>query len=165
MKNKESQNEEFNEVITLNVTDNQSISQAPEIKAPQSSNKKAKKLKKNNFNVPINKKNANTNLNLNTNANPAVNTNNNNFNINISFSDSKPKNSSLIEMPMPLTIPIPPQSTPVDDNQLVSAFKELKAQYKTVKQELEANPNDEAKSKLKKRIKKKMKQIKEALGA
>lgn len=144
MKNRESQADDFNEIITLNMTDNQSVSQAPEVKSnvqpARMSGKKTKRDKKDTFNAPHNKKHSN-----------------NNFNINISFAEGESQAAETFQIPVPHVV------EEIAEGPLFEEYKRLKAEYKKAKIELDEDPNDEAKIKAKKRSKKKLKQAKEAI--
>jgi hypothetical protein len=168
MKNKESQMDDYNETITLNLGDNQSISQAPEIKVPvaTSSGKKTNKRSRakpktktnttntnanNTFNAPANKKQSNNNV-----------VKNNSLNINISLPLTKEnplKESEIVDVRPELGL------HEEKEDSLIKEYKELRSEYKQVKSDLEINPNDELKVKYKKKLKKRIKQLKEMISS
>ena len=90
--------------------------------------------KKDNFTVPISKNSSKFNINLSLEDNTIPPVNNNIINI-----------SNIIE----------------DEDPEVLEFKNLKSEYKKLKAELQTDPDNREKKKLKKSIKKRMKQIKE----
>lgn len=146
MKNKESNNDDYGE-MGFNMLDNQSVSQPAEFKPPSVTQKKVKKTKKNQFAAPINKKSAN-NFNINITMNDADNTVPMDIN-----QDNYLAPESFVNNNIPIQIPLIP------DTAVVIEYKHLKAAYKVIKQELEVNPNDEAKVKHKKKLKKRIKQL------
>lgn len=149
MKNKDGNIEEYGDVFT---NENHSVSQAAEIKeTTQRSNKKVKKEK---FNVPLSKKQSNFNINISLNDNNTKNNQNNSNNLNNINLD----NQNIIK-PLPMNIQVPIPSPKVEDNKSLIEYKQLKSEYKMMKQELIANPNDEAKIKYKKKLKKRIKQL------
>jgi hypothetical protein len=151
MKSKDSNAEEYGDIFTM---DNQSVSIAPEIKEPtQRSNKKDKKIKKEKFNAPINKKPSNFNINLSFNDNidnkNIIDSNITNLTLDLTNNVNQPSQSNIAA----------PIQVAVQDNPTLTEYKQRKAEYKQIKQELEANPTDEEKMKYKKKLKKRIKQL------
>lgn len=138
------------DTLTLKNTENQSIGQSDgnaNIKTPRTV-KKIKKKAKEEFNTP-------------------ASNNTKKFNINLSLLSETNDNAELIKnniAPIKNNIVIPQAvSISPKEQEIYNEYSNLKDQYKLIKKQLEANPNDDEKARMKKKIKKRMKQIKESV--